>query len=604
MFLWAVIAVREVRDGLEGFVDLTELTQTVDALPSQLESLFMLMLNRIKPASQRDAARFLQIALALPPIANEFILRQHDLRMTLCRLHFIRTQKGFEDVPIAHDEVSMGEVIKVCEALKIQVLSHTEGLLDLTPENEFCSSWGQYVIKDLLLHAQVNFIHRTARDFLRYNDQAKTFLARKGFSEAELHLCIARGTLSYVAHFAEGDFPTQLDINLTAYGYFYHTLEQISKAEKHTNVVQRNLVRSLNYDLYVPKYAGTKGKEKTYSIYQDAFYIDSEASSLDVVGLAANMGMTLFTCERLGLSLRLQDYTDLNQTQKKKFAIRETSTLRWVVPDSKDGRIRIRQLLLHAPDYRQALRQHLRPNPSPGLNEEAHDHWTNIAFAESYLLACCVPFNYEVVRILLRAGANPMVHVIWAGETFADHKPREHFWQRWILFLQTLRSGYIRSTGRSGGIRLDDVCHEYSLTYEIIFDITKLLLANGADVSHPLPMSSSRDWGFFLKRDLRRLGQEFDLVLEATAMFTLEECFGKDPAFAMVSKMASSVKTPRELIRIQAAPSVVGNGYDVVDDDTHVPLGPEESATLWPLIAKWEASGHSNDLKVLDTALV
>lgn len=50
VFLWAVIAVRDVRDGLQGIADLVELAQIVDSLPPELESLFMLMLNRIKPA--------------------------------------------------------------------------------------------------------------------------------------------------------------------------------------------------------------------------------------------------------------------------------------------------------------------------------------------------------------------------------------------------------------------------------------------------------------------------------------------------------------------------------------------------------------------------
>lgn len=59
VFLWAIIAVRDVLDGLRGIANLNELAQTIESLPSQLESLFVLMLDRISPAFKRDAAYFL-----------------------------------------------------------------------------------------------------------------------------------------------------------------------------------------------------------------------------------------------------------------------------------------------------------------------------------------------------------------------------------------------------------------------------------------------------------------------------------------------------------------------------------------------------------------
>lgn len=49
VFLWAVIAVRDVRDGLHGIADVNELAQTIESLPPEIESLFMFILNRIKP---------------------------------------------------------------------------------------------------------------------------------------------------------------------------------------------------------------------------------------------------------------------------------------------------------------------------------------------------------------------------------------------------------------------------------------------------------------------------------------------------------------------------------------------------------------------------
>lgn len=79
VFQWAIIAIRDVHDGLRGIANLNELAQTIETLPSELEDLFMLMLHRIKSSFKRDAANFLQIALYSrvytykhsPPILDE-----------------------------------------------------------------------------------------------------------------------------------------------------------------------------------------------------------------------------------------------------------------------------------------------------------------------------------------------------------------------------------------------------------------------------------------------------------------------------------------------------------------------------------------------------
>ena len=61
----AVIAIRDLRDGLQDMVDVNEL---VKALKNLLPGLgdYIRMLNHIKSAYQRDAARFLQILIYAP----------------------------------------------------------------------------------------------------------------------------------------------------------------------------------------------------------------------------------------------------------------------------------------------------------------------------------------------------------------------------------------------------------------------------------------------------------------------------------------------------------------------------------------------------------
>lgn len=49
VFLWIVIAIRELRNGVQDIVDLDELERVIEDLPPQLEGLYTVMLQRVKP---------------------------------------------------------------------------------------------------------------------------------------------------------------------------------------------------------------------------------------------------------------------------------------------------------------------------------------------------------------------------------------------------------------------------------------------------------------------------------------------------------------------------------------------------------------------------
>ena len=125
VFLWIVLAVRDVRDGLQDFVDLDELARAIEQLPANVDGLYMKMLNGIKPAYRRDAARFIQIVLYFdPPI---------EVSLDLYTLYFIETQKRvLEDLSFDYEIADERDVVQACHDLRNQLRSHTGGLLDLT----------------------------------------------------------------------------------------------------------------------------------------------------------------------------------------------------------------------------------------------------------------------------------------------------------------------------------------------------------------------------------------------------------------------------------------------------------------------------------------
>jgi len=613
VFLWAVIAIRDVRDGLQGIVDLNELAQTVDSLPPELESLFMLMLNRIKPAYQRDAARFLQIALHAQDRAS-YPGFHGELPLTLCSLHLIRSQRDFEHAPFNYEKVATSEIVKVCETLRIQLLSHTAGLLELTSRAQWTSN-DDLLPNQPLLNMDVQFLHRTVKDFLCYNDEASLFLARKGFTKPQVHLAIARGRLAQVAQFSEecradsGDTP--------AYRVFSAAMQHVSLAERFIGAAQSDVMRSLIYESYVRNYSivyDTVTGNRMAST--EAFMINDAGTSIDVVGMAAAASMTLYVCERLGISNASQGYApDLPGLNHYCTNINTQAVLTWTQPSQSEESDESVEHDLRSSSYRQTLGRYLRLDsdvPMDSGPEMASDAeidtdsetnswtrslWAKDTSAETYLLSCCSPSCHDLIRILLHAGANPMAVVVPVKSNIRTSEPK-CFWQRWIRLLREFRLYHRETNGRSGRILLDD-SHPNLPTPKTILGITKALLARGADVNFQLSTGASAGDYSYLKRrtpDFYYLAFEF----HATAMFVLENYFNKEPEFRKFAIAIESFikRRTRTLVRMRAQKCTVSRNYC-----DFASLSPKECETLWPLIEKWEETGHTTDLEALRSVM-
>ena len=123
VFLWVVVAVRNLREGLQDLVDLDELERDIERLPAGIENLYIQILNRIKPMYRRDAARFLQIVL------HDTDLLPLDVR----RMHFVDQEQVKGDIPLVIEKPQDRLMAKACSRMKTRVLSHTLRLLDVIP---------------------------------------------------------------------------------------------------------------------------------------------------------------------------------------------------------------------------------------------------------------------------------------------------------------------------------------------------------------------------------------------------------------------------------------------------------------------------------------
>ena len=594
VFLWAVIATQEVRDGFQGMVDLDELAQAIEVLPPEMEDLFMLVLKRIKVPFRRDAAKFLQIIL----------FTRDDGELDLCKLHLISSQQEFQDAPFVFENFTMSELTEACRTLETRLLSHTGGLVELTPRLQCTQKYCKRKNWDPISFTGVDFVHRTLRDFLVDNNEAKSFLSDYGLREAQVHLCIARGILAHLAQHSQGDAVTSQELLHPMLHPFINVLEHVSIVERLSRSAQFKFVQSLDYASLVRGWTFTGSPWPRHYL---AFLKDSQGTSVDIVGMAAAVGMTIYVCEQLDLSISsaaycpsLPDLEGYSKTRAK------TRCLSWErVDQSTDTDLRA-LTMFDISDHRQAPSKCLRWEEVTQANSCPEDQTEKRSLAESYMLCCCQPshismLRLDLVRMLLKAGANPMVRVRptdW--EIMRYTGPIKSFWEAWLLLLSDLRCNYMIAYGKSGGLLLSKHDLNQHGTVGDIFDITKALIAQGADINYQMDVRPNHD---YLKRqDLADCGFGFALQLSCSAMFILEECFNKEPEFQKFAvAIQPLVKSPTRRIRGMSGPD---------DRKAHGPLKramidlpSADEPKLWPLIEKWEDTGHGKDRVALVTAM-
>ena len=386
---------------------------------------------------------------------------------------------------------------------------------------------------------------------------------------------------------------------------FLASLEQISKAEEILGAAQTVLMQSLHYESLARGYR-VSAKKKTYGRTPHPFMINGlRATSIDQIGMAAYAGMTRYVCEQLDISVESRSYPlsfpDLNHYSRSK---RTTATLAWSgLTDTRNQKIDF-ALEMRSSKYRQAISKCLQWTSDTQWSSQSEFLSENKLLAETYMLCCCRLTSSELVRVLLRAGANPMVRVKSMGT-----KPREvefngtvSFWHNWLYGLLLFWENHARASGRSEGSWLRDQDIGGNMTSNDIFDITKALLAKGADINHQLENLDSLDHGYPKLQDLE-LYEHFNFSLTTSAMFILEQCFGTESEFREFAVAAEPLveRPTRKIVKISRFYSYnpTQNDHEIVDPCPSA----EESELLLRLFEKWENTGRQDDQDAFGAAL-
>ncbi|KAL8715685.1 MAG: hypothetical protein Q9225_006313 [Loekoesia sp. 1 TL-2023] len=325
--------------------------------------------------------------------------------------------------------------------------------------------------------------------------------------------------------------------------------------------------------------------------------------------MAAASGMLRYVCEVIDVSTvesgwSLPSISDFQQFYSTNTVV--VAALSWVTLTEFD---------LHPSGYRRRLGECLEWEVNVQEADLTEVKVNRNTLTETYLLACCgidkadlgLADKLALIRILLQAGANPMVRVEPTKEVSnRDYLgPSQYFWLDWLYFLRSLVlfSHTKDAGGISGSRSILSVVVDKRVTLEDIFNTTKGLLAQGANINFEMEdQPRHRCVEGIIRFGLR--SPKLNLEITSSAMLWLEGCFNWYPEFR---EFAASVKPPtkrpwRQIVSIVHS-TEDPTDHDGPDDRARAYPDSEESEMLWTVIEKWEDTGQQNDLDLLDSAM-
>lgn len=166
VFLWVVLVVRSLLDGLTGGERLSDLQIRLDSLPADLETLFWKILNHLDPTQFVRASQMFQI-----------------LHGAIAPISLLQFWFADEDVPDYIFELPIKPLSKVEEDSRAEIMRRRL--------NTYCKG----LIEAKTSALTVGYLHRTVKDFLKREDVWGKLLVATSHS-FNFNLCLCRSQIA------------------------------------------------------------------------------------------------------------------------------------------------------------------------------------------------------------------------------------------------------------------------------------------------------------------------------------------------------------------------------------------------------------------------
>lgn len=204
VFLWVSLVVRSLMEGFSGGERLSDLQERQDELPSDLEELFLNILDKLNAKQLRSSAQFFQMMrLARRQISNlEFSFADEESAERIYKMEI--------------KPMSARQIEARVEILRRRVNECCKGLMELSTQ--------QGKVKP---HEPVNYLHRTVGDFWNKPENKKRLVNLQGDGfNPYTRLCLAR-----IAMLKTTPFPENEDF----WGYLMYGIGYAKAAEGRAN---------------------------------------------------------------------------------------------------------------------------------------------------------------------------------------------------------------------------------------------------------------------------------------------------------------------------------------------------------------------------------
>ena len=182
VFLWVSFAVKDQMHGLRNGDSIEQLEERIELLPSDVEGIYGNMVKRIEEPYMKEAAIYLSIILQKGIPLKDLAIMTHS------RIDEILSSADPlpEEEMVAFSDFVRGRIMTTCAGLldvrarmdQSNPIEHMEVCLDWKPGECGESSTGKPVEQSrAVLGNHVDFMHRTAADFIQNSAQGKEFLS-------------------------------------------------------------------------------------------------------------------------------------------------------------------------------------------------------------------------------------------------------------------------------------------------------------------------------------------------------------------------------------------------------------------------------------------
>ncbi|KAJ0115588.1 hypothetical protein J7T55_010411 [Diaporthe amygdali] len=227
VFLWLILATKSINEGFRNYDSVESLQKRIDHLPKDLDSLYQDMWARAGadslPEYGQTAALYFKLLLASRHrqfSTNRFNIFQLMLATTPVADRVLDALDGTSDF------VSQDIMLRRCQEVERKVKIYCAGLVESGTEGRVdeahrdTSSWYGHMydmVWPIATSSDLQFIHRTARDFLTDTESGRKILDFETASEFTVHYRLMKAWLAKLALFAHNDDSADWSYKLTRF---------------------------------------------------------------------------------------------------------------------------------------------------------------------------------------------------------------------------------------------------------------------------------------------------------------------------------------------------------------------------------------------------